>query len=167
MSAADEGNEIVVGLDLSASSALALHWAADQARRTGMPLRAIHALPVPPGLAAAGVVTYPTVVASDRVEATYREAVSAVWDSARPEPGWRLQFVGDEPGPRLVSESARSAMLVLGTREHIGFGRILTGSVSHYCLSHARCPIVAVPAVRARPSKGADQAPSAVETMSA
>ena len=60
-----------------------------------------------------------------------------MWDSVQPELGWRLQFFGDEPGPLLVRESDRCAMLVIGTREHVGFGRILSGSVSHYCLSHA------------------------------
>ena len=34
----------------------------------------------------------------------------------------------------------------MGTREHAGLRRLLSGSVSHYCLSHAVCPVVAVPA---------------------
>jgi hypothetical protein len=40
----------------------------------------------------------------------------------------------------------RAALSVVGTREHVGLGRLLSGSVSHYCLSHALCPIVAAPA---------------------
>ena len=112
-------------------------------------------------LGVAGIVTYPTAVSDDRVEASYREAVSAVWDSIQPELDWRLQFFGDEPGPALVRESARSAMLVIGTREHVGFGRILSGSVSHYCLSHARCPIVAVPSTHIAQWIETDQVPSA------
>ena len=95
ISGIDDVDEIVVGLDLSPSSTLALHWAAAQARRTGTRLRAVHALDVPPGLAAAGLVTYPCIVSSDRVDAAYREAVSAVWDSVDPEPEWRLQFMGE------------------------------------------------------------------------
>jgi hypothetical protein len=39
---------------------------------------------------------------------------------------------------------------VVGTREHTGWGRVLGGSVSHYCLSHAHCPVVAVPVERQR-----------------
>ncbi len=160
MSEIDEANEIVVGLDLSASSALALHWAAAQAHRTGVRLRAVHALNLPLALGVAGIVTYPTAVSDDRVEASYREAVSAVWDSIGPGPDWRLDFFGDEAGPALVRESARSAMLVIGTREHVGFGRILSGSVSHYCLSHAHCPIVAVPSTHVRPGTDTDRVPS-------
>jgi hypothetical protein len=37
---------------------------------------------------------------------------------------------------------------VVGTREHVGLGRLLVGSISHYCLTHATCPVVAVPAKR-------------------
>ena len=87
----DGENEIVVGLDLSSSSALALHWAAGQARRTGARLPAVHALKLPLALGVADIVTYPKAVSDDRVEASYREAVSAVWDSIQPEPDWRLQ----------------------------------------------------------------------------
>jgi nucleotide-binding universal stress UspA family protein len=36
--------------------------------------------------------------------------------------------------------------LVVGTRDHVGLGRLFAGSISHYCLSHASCPVVAVPA---------------------
>ena len=36
-------------------------------------------------------------------------------------------------------------VLVVGTHEHHGLGRVLHGSVSHYVLSHAPCPVVAVP----------------------
>jgi hypothetical protein len=39
-------------------------------------------------------------------------------------------------------------VLVVGTHEHLGLGRVLHGSVSHYVLSHAPCPVVAVPPPR-------------------
>ena len=41
--------------------------------------------------------------------------------------------------------SKHAELLVVGTREHVGLGRLLVGSVSHYCLRHAACPVVAVP----------------------
>ena len=31
------------------------------------------------------------------------------------------------------------------TRAHTGISRVLFGSVSHYCLTHAQCVVVAVP----------------------
>ena len=72
-------------LDRSPSSALALQWAAAQARRTGVRLRAVHALSLPLALGVAGIVAYPDAVSNDRVDASYREAVGAVWDSIQPE----------------------------------------------------------------------------------
>ena len=80
------------------------------------------------------------------MDGAHRGAVEAVFDSVQPEPGWRLSFFSGEPGPVLVAESVGAALLVVGTREHAGIGRLLSGSVSHYCLSHAECPVVAVPA---------------------
>ena len=45
-----------------------------------------------------------------------------------------------------MRRSKDAKLVVVGTREHVGLDRLLAGSVSHYCLSHAACPVVAVPA---------------------
>ena len=58
-----------------------------------------------------------------------------------------LRFCSDDPGPALVAETAHAALLVVGTGETVGWGRLVSGSVSHCCLSHARCPVAAVPVV--------------------
>jgi nucleotide-binding universal stress UspA family protein len=39
-------------------------------------------------------------------------------------------------------------MLVVGTHEHTGLRRVVSGSVSHYAISHAEVPVIAVPAAR-------------------
>jgi nucleotide-binding universal stress UspA family protein len=144
-------NTIVVGVDLSPSGRAALLWAAEQARLTGRRLQAINAVPVPPSLAVAGIVGVPgTTVSVSEVDAPYREAVGAVWDSVSPEPGWSLQFVLEDAGPALVTRSTGASLLVVGTHEHVGLGRLVSGSVSRYCLSHARCPTVIVPTDRSR-----------------
>jgi nucleotide-binding universal stress UspA family protein len=62
-----------------------------------------------------------------------------------PRPDWVLQFASGDTGPVLVRQSEDARLLVLGTREHVGLGRLVSGSVGHYCLSHAVCPVVAVP----------------------
>jgi nucleotide-binding universal stress UspA family protein len=84
----------------------------------------------------------------------YCKAVTAVYDAIQPESDWQLKFLIGEAGAVLVAESVGAAMLVVGTREHVGIGRLISGSVSHYCLSHAECPVVAVPA---RSGREADQ----------
>jgi nucleotide-binding universal stress UspA family protein len=45
----------------------------------------------------------------------------------------------------MVAESKNADLLVLGAREHRGMERLLIGSVGHYCLNHASCPVVSVP----------------------
>ena len=139
--------EIVVGLDLSPSARAALAWAAEQARATGQTLRAVHVISASSTYSMAlGGVAVP--IEPSEMDSPHGEAVAAVFDSVQPELGWRLKFFSGEAGPILVAESVGAALLVVGTKEHVGIGRLISRSVSHYCLSHANCPVVAVPAVR-------------------
>jgi nucleotide-binding universal stress UspA family protein len=139
-------SSILVGLDLSPSGRAALQWAAEQARLTARKLVAINAVPIPLSLAPFGVIGVPdTAMDEGNLDPVYREAVHAVWESVQPELGWTLEFVQDDPGPALVRGSAEAALLVVGTHEHVGLARLVSGSVSRYCLSHAQCPTVIVP----------------------
>lgn len=139
---------VVVGLDLSPSSQAALQWAADYARLTGLPVLAVHAMPVPASMASVGVLGVPAPEPFDHVDAGYRQQVEAVFTSVDPLPGWRLEFYVDDPGPAVVGAREEAAVIVVGTREHTGIGRLVYGSVSRYCLSHSRVPVVAVPKLR-------------------
>src|SRR5512133_1167412 len=42
----------------------------------------------------------------------------------------------------MVGQSKDAKLLVLDARGHRGLERLLVGSVGHYCLSHAFCPVV-------------------------
>lgn len=139
-------NRILVGLDPSPSGRAALQWAAQQARLTARQLVAINAVPIPPSLAPLGVIAMPEPTMDESsIDPSYREAIHAVWESVFPEPGWTLEFVLDDAGPALVRRSADAELLVVGTHEHVGLARLVSGSVSRYCLSHAQCPTVIVP----------------------
>jgi nucleotide-binding universal stress UspA family protein len=152
-------SEIVVGLDLSPSARAAMRWAAEQARAIGQALRAVHVVHIAPAYSMAlGMDGVPMSVEPSEVEAPYREAVGAVFDSVQPDAGWQLKFVSGEVGPSLVAESIGAALLVVGTKEHVGIGRLVYGSVSHYCLSHAQCPMVAVQAPRDQDATDHDHA---------
>jgi nucleotide-binding universal stress UspA family protein len=141
-------NEIAVGVDLSLSARAAL-WAAEQARATGQNVRAIHAVEMSPAFnMELGMGAVATPMDASALDAAHREAILAVFDSIAPEPAWRLDFFSGEAGPVLVAESVGAALLAVGAKEHVGIGRLISGSVSHYCLSHARGPVIAVPAVR-------------------
>jgi nucleotide-binding universal stress UspA family protein len=141
-------NEIVVGLDDSPSSKAALSWAAEQAKSVGAVLRAVHVLDWPYGLSSAGFTAPVNVkdLSRDELQNAYRQAITAVFDAISPRPDWILRFATGDTGPVLVRESKDVRLLVVGTGEHVGLGRLVSGSVSHFCLSHAVCPVVAVPA---------------------
>ena len=141
--------EIVVGLDDSRSARAALRWASDHARHTGLVLRAVHALSWPFGVQSPGLDTEAERHLSfDEVDARYRASITAVFDEINPRPDWLIQFARGDAGPVLVRQSQGAALLVIGTPEHVGLGRLIAGSVGHYCLSHATCPLVAVPPAR-------------------
>jgi nucleotide-binding universal stress UspA family protein len=141
-------NEIVVGLDESPSSKAALDWAAEQAKSVGAVLRALHVLDWPSGLSAAAFPVPADLmdVSREELQDSYRRAITAVFDAVSPHPEWILQVASGDAGEVLVRQSKDTRLLVVGTRQHVGLSRMLSGSVSHYCLSHAVCPVVAVPA---------------------
>jgi nucleotide-binding universal stress UspA family protein len=142
-------NEIVVGLDDSPSSKAALRWAAEQAIRTRAILRAVHVLdwPYGPDDTESPAPRDATNLTFNQQQAAYLARITKVFDDISPRPDWLIQFATGEPGPVLVRQSEDSQLLVVGTREHVGLGRLLVGSISHYCLNHAFCPVVAVPAL--------------------
>ena len=116
-------NEIVVGLNDSPSSKLALEWAAQEAKGTDAVLRAVH-------------------VFSGELEDTDRQAIAAVFEAVTPRPNWVLEFLAGYAGEVLVRQSKDARLLVVGARDH---GYRFVGSVCHYCVSHAACPVVAMP----------------------
>jgi nucleotide-binding universal stress UspA family protein len=138
--------EIVVGLDESDSARAALRWAGEEAVRAALGLRAVHALSWPFGAENALPEDAVRSLSFDDIDELYRSNITRIFDAAKPRPDWILQFAQGDAGPVLVQQAAHAAMLVVGTPYHVGLGRLIAGSVAHYCLSHATCPVVAVPA---------------------
>jgi nucleotide-binding universal stress UspA family protein len=137
--------EIVVGLDDSPSAAAALRWGAEQSRVTGLPLRALCAWQLKSDDRAGGSRGFAKAASADvRAQATRR--VLETLGKTAAEVRWSLDVVEGLPGPVLVSRSRGARLLVLGSRQHAGLRRVVLGPVSHYCLSHAEPPVVAVPA---------------------
>jgi len=138
--------DVVVALDGSPSGQAALVWAAGYARTTNARLLALHIVTYEsptvwvPGV---GNLDYEISVES---EEHAKSQVQAIFDAIHPESGWELNFIDGPVGYELVRHSVGARLLVVGTQEHTGLGRMLMGSVSHYCLSRAECPVVAVPA---------------------
>ena len=142
-------NEVVVGLDGSPSAWAALEWAARYARFTFTDLRAVHVLSGTMNASTAWATGFPGM--TGLVEPDLDQALSRItrrmFDAMDPETDWVLEHVVGPAGAVLVRRAEQAQLLIVGTREHTGIGRLLHGSVSHYCLSHASCPVVAIPAI--------------------
>ena len=141
--------KLSLGSTTRAAARAALRWASDHARRTGLVLRAVHALSWPFGVRSPELDSEAARhLPFDEVDARYRASMTVVFDEINPRPDWLIQFARGDAGPVLVRQSRNASLLVIGTPEHVGLGRLIVGSVGHYCLSHATCPLVAVPAGR-------------------
>jgi nucleotide-binding universal stress UspA family protein len=141
---------VIVAIDNSPASRAALAWAAGYARNASLHLQAVHVLqydlsaPMPwiPGSLSVPR-TVPTS-ASDFAETQMRK----LFDEVSPEPGWTFRLLTGPAGQAILKQARDASLLVIGTGEHRGLDRLLVGSVSHYCLTHARTPVVAVPTPR-------------------
>ena len=137
--------KVVVGIDTSPAAAEALRWAARYARAVEADLHAVHAY-LGPQREAVPLPTDPTVHGKQLRALQPPEDIRALFVTMQPEPGWTLTCFAGDPAPVLRRQAKDADLLVVGTGEHVGLGRLLVGSVSHQCLTHATCPVVAVPA---------------------
>jgi nucleotide-binding universal stress UspA family protein len=133
------GGRIVVGVDGSPASTLALRWALNQGALTGAAVEAVNAWQVPqvPG----GRVSVMGVDFSAISKDILRNAIEGV--GASPESVAEIAVHG-HPAKVLVDASDGAELLVVGNRGHGGFTGMLLGSVSGHVLAHARCPTVIV-----------------------
>jgi nucleotide-binding universal stress UspA family protein len=139
-------NCIVVGLDDSATARAAHRWAAAYAHATGKGLCAVHVVDWPIGLNASAVKSGTRLrVPKQDVAEPYWRGMHRVFDETSSPPGSMLQFAQGDVGDVLVRLSTNADLLVVGIREPVRGRRYLAGSVSHYCISHASCPVVTVP----------------------
>jgi nucleotide-binding universal stress UspA family protein len=132
---------IVVGVDGSAHSRLALKWAADEAERHGSNVRVVYAHTGAPR----DVPAWYSSATSDLSpgEAIIDDAVGLV-ATRHPSVVVRGEIV-DWPAPLVLTVASRSAdLLVVGARGLGGFGELLIGSVSDQCLQYAHCPVAVV-----------------------
>jgi nucleotide-binding universal stress UspA family protein len=130
---------IVVGVDGTELGSAALRWATDEAQRRGCPLRVVTVAPAPQ-------LAHTT---SQPQEWAYRAGEQTVAAAAQhPTVHIRHRTVSGAPGRALVEASRDAALLVVGSRGAGMLARALLGSVSAYCVNHAHCPVVIVPARR-------------------
>ena len=161
MNGTAKSDVIMVGVDGSEESLVALRWAAEHALRTKATLEVISVYePVPASVWVAGM--YPIPYESEeswKVDAERRlaEAVTEALGESGPEVA-QLVIPGS-PARELAKASGRADLLVLGSRHAHGFGRLL-GSTGASCIRHAGCPVVIVPC-----DMKTDRSPAEVATI--
>jgi nucleotide-binding universal stress UspA family protein len=133
---------IVVGVDGSDCSKQALRWAARQAEFTGASVEAVAAWRFPAfyGWAPADPEDL------DFAGFAGQALAAAVDDVFGPDhPAWlRTRVIEGHAGQVLVGASADADQLVVGSRGYGGLADALLGSVSTYCVHHARCPVTVI-----------------------
>ena len=137
---------IVVGVDGSDVSALALSWALDEARLRAATVSAVSAWDGG-GIAASsmpGALVDPQFL-EEAAKETLDAAIDAADTSRLASPVERLVEAGGAPGTILLVATNASLVVVLGSHGRTGLKGVLLGSVSGQVVHHAPCPVVVVP----------------------
>lgn len=141
---------VVVGVDGSEPSKLALRWGARIATANNATLHAVIAWQYP---ALYGAATLPIEWnPADDAKATLTETLQEVFDDKPPVEITEAVIEG-HPAHVLLDAAKDALMVVVGSRGHGGFVGLLLGSISANVAEHADCPVLVVhtPASEATP----------------
>ena len=144
---------IIVGVDGSDHSRLALAWAMREAVQHHVPLTVMTVHPAPVRPATRIFWPVPDLPDNSYDPEFARKALQGLVDQVASEIGETVPeitvsvAVGD-PAEELVKASRDADMLVVGSRGSGGFARLLMGSVSSQVTHHAACPVVIIPGSR-------------------
>jgi nucleotide-binding universal stress UspA family protein len=136
-------NVIVVGVDGSKNSTVALRWAAERAQSTGERIHAVHAWQTAP-------ITYAAIGTGVSFEAQYdrdaREVLDAfIQEADLPKNVTVVPVVRHgSPAKVLVENSRHADLLVVGARGREGFPGLLLGSVTTAVAHHTPCPLAVI-----------------------
>ncbi len=143
-----EGNKecVVVGVDGSPASAMALAWAARYAKAVGATLRAVLAWHYPAAAGPAPIGVAPASVTADVERTRHEELDKAIAATLGDSPAIEVErkVAYGHPSQVLIEASRDADLLVVGSRGHGGFTGMLLGSVSTHCVTHAACPVTVV-----------------------
>lgn len=136
------GGPIVVGVDGSASSKVALAWAVRQAQFEGAPVEAVIAWEYPSFYGWAPPIADDFDFAANARTVLAETVKEVVGDN--PPVAVTTQVVKGNAAQVLVDAARAARLLVVGHRGHGGFSEALLGSVSQHCTHHASCPVVVI-----------------------
>ncbi|UOZ02999.1 universal stress protein [Amycolatopsis sp. WQ 127309] len=140
-----ESGPVVVGVDGSATSELAIAAAFEEASFRGAPLVAVHAW---------SDVTYEDFYGAVRIMPQWESAREdeerllaqrlAGWQEKYPDVGIRRVLCRDRPRHALLEAAQTAQLVVAGNRGRGGFAGMLLGSTSQALVQHAACTVLVV-----------------------
>jgi nucleotide-binding universal stress UspA family protein len=144
----EESSTVVVEVDGSPESRVALRFALEDARRRGAKVQAVTAYLSPEYWAAAyGVSVMPTIeeVVEDNLT-VMRDALKTVVEETRAlaEVPVDVLALPGAPAKVLIEQAQGAELLVVGHRGRGGFRSAVLGSVGMHCVLHATCPVTVV-----------------------
>lgn len=147
---------IVVGVDGSPESRLALDMAIEEARLRQGTVEAVHTwLPAvyyaPPEYVGMAQAREDYVAAS-------RDLMDKMLADVPDDVTIESTVLEGPAAPTLVRHAREADLLVVGSRGRGGFSGLLLGSTSHWVTSHATCPVLVVPSGYDNPAHDADAA---------
>ena len=140
---------IIVGVDGSDHSRLALAWAMREAVQRHVPLTVIAVRPAPVRPATRIYWPVPDYPEDSHEAELARTAVREFADKVASEiggaaPEVTVTVTTGDPAEELVMASRDADMLVVGSRGSGGFARLMMGSVSSKVMHHAACPVAVI-----------------------
>jgi nucleotide-binding universal stress UspA family protein len=147
--------KIVVGVDGSSASKVALRWALEQAERTSAEVEAVIVWTPGTAVYACVPVACPGDDLADAAETVLLDTlVEVARDYGRSVP-IRPRVLRGHPADELMRAARSAQLLVLGAPAHGTVAGLLLGSVSHQCVQRASCPVLVTPAAPHRPPRQA------------
>lgn len=132
---------VLVGVDGSPCSLLALRYAFEQAAARGARLHVVRAwAPPPPEWTP---LTHDAAAITSAEQADVEELLAG-WREKYPEVEVGVEVVADTAAHALVKGSRYAQLVVVGSRGRGGFRGLLLGSVSQQLLHHSDCPVAVV-----------------------
>ena len=145
MSTAPSTRPIIVGVDGSAESKVAVDWAARNAAMRRVPLKLVNVLN-PPVVMAFPEVPMPAGYLQWQQDEGRKvlDAAAATASAAAADIEISTELVSGPSVPSLVEESKDAALIVVGCRGRGALARGLLGSVSTGLVHHAFCPVAII-----------------------
>lgn len=132
---------VVVGVDGSEYSLVALGFAVEQAAVRQVPLRVVRAWHPPAGQRPPAGPEAREAAMADRAEL---DEPLARWRRAFPDVEVAVEVTAAAPAALLVDASREAQLVVVGSRGRGGLRGMLLGSVSQQLIQHAHCPVAVV-----------------------